>query len=103
MPSAQTFIKDPADVLDYTVHFAGSTTLSEQTDWLAAGETVLTNTVTVPTGITLDSKSITDSSTSITAWISGGTAGEEYEIGYKAVTSDARTIERSIVIFVKDL
>lgn len=83
------FTKRPNAVLDYKFDWS---------DWLATGETISTKTVTVTTGITLDSSSITDSSTSVTVWLSGGTDKENYEVTCKIVTSSSRTDERVMTI-----
>jgi len=85
------FIKDPVEVLDYVWDWSS---------WLAVGETISTATVTVPTGITLDST--THDTDSVTAWISGGAAGAYYIIGCKITTSSARTADRNIYITVAD-
>jgi hypothetical protein len=88
--SSQTFvtIKDPNEVLDYKFDWA--------TNVLAVGETISTRTVTVSAGITKDSDSITDTSTTVTVWLSGGTAGQSYTVACKIVTSLNRTDERTI-------
>ena len=88
-----TFDKAPAAVLDFKFDWS---------DWLATGETISTRTVTVSTGITKDSDSITDTSTSVTVWLSGGTAGTSYTVTCQIVTSGSRTDERSITISVAD-
>jgi len=84
---ATSFTKDPEAVLDYTFDWS---------DWLATGETISSYTVTVPTGITKDSDSQADGV--VTVWLSGGTAGTNYRVECKIVTSAGRTDERSIWI-----
>ena len=61
----QTFRKDPNAVLDYVIDWG--------TNYLASDETISTATWTEGTGITKDSDSKTDTTTTI--WLSGGTAG----------------------------
>ena len=90
MATIQRFRKDPDSVLDYGVDWS---------DWLASGETISTSTWTVPNGITEDSDSKGDNSTLI--WLSGGTAGTTYTLANKIVTSDSRTVERTIEIIVE--
>lgn len=85
------YLKDPDAVLDYKVDYSS---------WLADGETISTATVTVDAGITKDSSSVTDSNTSVTAWLSGGTAGDNYKVTYHITTSDGREDDRTIVIKV---
>ena len=84
---AQVFIKDPDAVLDYTIDWSS---------WLASGETISSHTITVETGIAKDSDSESDGA--VTIWLSGGTAGERYDIACKIVTNAARTDERTIII-----
>ena len=96
MPSL--FIKDPDAVLDYKFDWAASTNGNGDSDWLASGETISSHTVTVSTGLTKDSSSITDTNTSVTVWLSGGTADADYTVTCQIVTSASRTDERSITI-----
>ena len=84
-----TFIKDPDEVLDYRLDFE---------DWLDT-DTINSETVTVEDGITLDSE--TNDTTTVTAWLSGGTVGETYTVTYQAVTEAGRTVERSIKVRIK--
>jgi len=84
-----TFPKDPDEVLDYKFDWSS---------WLASGETISTATLSVESGLTKDSDSITDSSTSVTVWLSGGTAGQKYTVSCKITTSDSRTAERTLNI-----
>lgn len=90
---AQVFLKDPAAVLDYKFDWSS---------WLASGETISTQTTTAATGLTVDSSSITDTNTTVTAWLSGGTAGTEYTVTNQIVTSSSRTDERAIRIRVEN-
>lgn len=84
------YVKDPNAVLDYTFDWSA---------WLGT-DTIASKTVTVPTGITLDSSSFT--TTAVTAWLSGGTAGTTYTVSCKIVTAGSRTDERSIEVQVKE-
>lgn len=84
------FYKDPDDVLDYSWSF---------TDWLS-GDTISTYTVTVPSGITKDSDSNDD--TSVTATLSGGTAGENYLVTCQIVTAGGLTRDESIIVKVRE-
>ena len=95
---ASSFVKDPDAVLDYKWDFAASTNGSGDSDWLASGETISSHTVTADTGLTVDSSSITDTNTSVTAWLSGGTAGTDYGVTCQIVTSASRTDDRTITI-----
>lgn len=101
----KVFLKDPKGVLDYTFDWAAltnGTNLAGETDWLASGETISSAVVTAGTGLTKDSDSLTDSNTSVTVWLSGGTAGEDYEVECKIVTSASRTDARTIIVRVRE-
>lgn len=82
-------LKDPSAVLDW---------MFDWTDWLASGETIISHTITVDTGITNDSS--TEDDGKVTVWLSGGTAGENYKVACLIETSVGRTDERTIWIKV---
>lgn len=84
------FYKDPAAILDYQVNWAA---------WLGS-DTIVTSTWTVPTGITQDSA--TNTTTTATIWLSGGTAGTSYELVNRIVTAGGRTAERTLTIKVRN-
>jgi len=86
----QTFVKDPSAVLDYTVDWS---------DWLDT-DTIATSEWTVPSGITKDSDTNTD--TTATVWLSGGTAGENYSVTNTITTAGGRTDQRTIHIQVRE-
>ena len=96
----QTFLMDTDAVLDFKFDFAPLTNGQDgaDSDWLESGETIATHTVTVDTGITKDSDSITDSNTSVTVWLSAPSAGEKYRVNCEIVTSASRTEQRSIMV-----
>jgi len=81
--------KDPDEVLDY------------QIDWTArlAGDTISTSDWDVEAGITMDSESNTD--TTATIWISGGTVGETYTFTNHIVTAGARSMDQSVRLRIK--
>ena len=85
---ADAFQKDPAAVLDY------------EWDWSAwlGSDTITSHTVTASTGITVASS--TKTSTAVTAWLSGGTAGQSYGVTCQITTTAGRTDERTIMIAV---
>lgn len=85
---AQTFIKDPSAVLDYTVDW---------TDWLEA-DTISSSSWTIPVGLTKDSEAATTKKA--TVWLSGGALAQFYTVTNRVVTAGGRTDERSIVIVV---
>ena len=107
MANKNTFIKDPQAVLDFKFDWAALTNGSGNSDWLAAGETIITRTITVSpsvaaTGLIVDSSSITDTSTSVTVWLSGGTDYIDYQVACKIATNALRTDERTITICVRN-
>ena len=85
------YLKDPSAVLDWVFDWS---------DWLADSETISSHVITVDTGITEDSS--TEGSGKVTVWLSGGTAGQNYKVACKIVTSAGRTDERTIWIKVAD-
>ena len=87
----KNFKKDPDAILDYVFDWS---------DWLQSDETINSKTITVPTGITLESEA--ESGGLVTVWLSGGTAGTNYIVACKITTSSARTDERSMRIMVQD-
>ena len=100
MPSI--FLKDPNAVLDYKFDWKALTNENGDTDWLDSDETISSKTVTVDDGITKDSDALSDTNTSVTVWLSAGTAGVDYEVACKIVTSASRTDERTIKIQVRE-
>lgn len=87
----QTFRKDPNAVLDYVIDWG--------TSYLATDEEISSVTWTLATGITESSKSNT--ATTATIFLSGGTAGESYDIACKIVTNQGRTDERTFTVQVE--
>ena len=87
-----TRTKDPNSVLDYVLDW--------NTHWLATGDTISASTWTVPAGITKDSD--TNSATTTTIWVSGGTAGTDYDLLNRVVTTGGRTVDRTLRIQVRE-
>lgn len=87
--------KDPYAVLDYSLDW---------TNWMPAGETINTVAVTAQ-AIAGDSAPLTIDSTSntdyvVTAFISGGTAGNIYNVEYKITTDNSKQDSRNFRIKV---
>jgi hypothetical protein len=88
-PSIMTqYIKDPNATLDYKVDWSA---------WLGA-DTISTSSWIVPSGITQTTASNT--ATTGTIWLSGGTEGRTYQITHRIVTTAGRTDDRSFLIKV---
>ncbi|MGW8177393.1 MAG: phage fiber-tail adaptor protein [bacterium] len=103
MTTNPNFVKDPDAILDFKFDWKALTNGTGNSDWLDALETISTHTVSVsPTGLTVDSSSITDSSTSVTVWLSGGTADTTYEVTCEIVTDNSRTDQRTIRVYVRE-
>jgi len=81
--------KDAEAVLDW---------IWDWSDWLDSGETIITSVMTVSAGLVLDSSS--NSTTTATAWLSGGTAGNPYSVANRITTSVGRIDERTITVRV---
>jgi hypothetical protein len=94
--SLKKFTKQPTEVLDYDFLLA---------DWFGTtGDTALSFTVTVPTGITLQSSSVYSGNTIIKLWISGGVDGITYKFSINVTTAStpARVKQIDFLVKVKD-
>ena len=89
--NTQFYTKDPNAVLDYKIDWG---------TWLGASETISTSTWTAATGITVNSS--TNTTTTATVWLSGGTAGVQYMVTNRITTNQGRTDDRSLTISVQD-
>jgi hypothetical protein len=88
----RTWAKDSQAVLDWAFDWS---------KWLAVGESITgTPTVTVDAGLTKDSQSNTTNT--VTVWLSGGTLGTTYKVACRITTNQGRTDERTIGIRVTD-
>lgn len=68
--------------------------------WLEGADTIVSHVITVPAGLTLGSHANT--TTTVTAWISGGTAGKMYTVACRVTTDDGLVDERSIRLRCKE-
>ena len=93
MEQLETFLKNEDAVLDWKFDWV---------NWLDVGETINTHLVTVTSGITMASSSITDNNTSITLWLSGGNLGITYQVDCEITTTAGRTDKRSILMRITD-
>jgi hypothetical protein len=96
------FVKGPTSVLDYKFDFGHrwNTGDPDDGDWLAESETISSKTVDVtPVGVlVVDSSTVTDSSRTVTAWLSAGALEETYTVRCTIVTSASRTDSRQILV-----
>lgn len=82
--------KDPSDVVDYNMSFASL---------LGSGEAVSTGSATAE-GVTVDSQTISGST--LTVFLSGGTAGKSATITGTITTDQGRTFQRSFYLRIQD-
>ena len=87
-----TYTKDPDAKLDYSVDW---------TSWLNTGATVDSVTWLVPSGLTNESESL--SGAVATVILSGGTAGQQYQITCRVTDSAGLIDDRSFMIRCKNL
>lgn len=99
---ADHFTKDPQAVLDYKFDWAALANGHGGSNWLAEGETISSHTITVASGLSVDSSALSDDDTAVTVWLSGGTAGNDYSVTCRITTSAGRTDERTITIQVRE-
>lgn len=92
MAEANEFTKGPTDILDY---------IWDWSNWLGS-DTIASSSFTVQTGLTADSDSNT--ATTATVWLSGGTPGENYEVIDCIVTANtpARTKSKRATMKVRE-
>lgn len=84
-----TFFKDVNAVLDYTFDWGR---------WLGT-DTISTSTWTVASGLTQATSSNT--TTTSTVWLSGGTTDTDYTVANRIVTAAGRTEDRTMTISVR--
>lgn len=84
-----SFVKDPNEVADYV------------RDWSAilGADTIATSTWTPDTGITVNSSSNT--TTTATVWLSGGTDGTNYGVLNRIVTAGGRTHDFTLQFLIR--
>lgn len=98
-----TFIKQPAENLDYDIDF--SEFLSSGDTLQSTGEPPAPNPLNVtvsPTGIVVGSTFVTNDGKTIKQWLSGGTNGVKYKITLTATTNGGRIKQVEFVVRVKD-
>ena len=85
------FVKDPDASLDYGFDWSA---------WLGT-DTIATSTWTVDSGITKGATSNTTTTT--TVWLSGGTVGTTYNAVNRIVTAGGRTNDHTLTVRVDNL
>lgn len=92
----KTFTKDPDATLDYSIDWE---------TWLD-GDTIVSSSSgsewTLPSGIEASSSPAhSKTTTTTTAWITGGTSGEEYTLENRIHTDAGRSTDASLIIIVR--
>jgi hypothetical protein len=90
LDSPNYFVKDPNATLDYNVDW---------TAWLGT-DTISAVAWTVPAGIT--QSSVANTTKIATIWLSGGTAGQSYNIVCRVTTAAGRIDDRTISVMVRE-
>ena len=83
--------KDPDAILDW---------VWDWNEWLDDGETITNSQFITTVGLTIDS--IANTTKTATVWLSGGTAGQVYQVTNRITTTAGRTDDRSITIRVTE-
>ncbi len=88
----RTFYKDPDEKIKYTIDW---------TDWLDGQTTIASSAWVVPGGITQEA--VSNSTTQVSIWLSGGSAGTSYDIVNRITTAATTTeiAERTIRVIVR--
>ena len=87
--------KDPSETVDFYIDW--SDTLAQ----VSPADTISTSSWTADNGMTVQSDSST--TTSATAWVSGGTVRKYCNLVNTVVTAGGRTLERTIAVKIQDL
>lgn len=89
------YVKDPGEVKDYGFDWSAH---------LGDVDTISTSAWVVATGLTEEvDPAASNTTTTTTIWLSGGTAGTEYRVTNHVVTAQGREFERSFYVNVQDL
>ena len=88
----EKFTKDPESTLDYMVDWNAENWLGDDTISSVSWE--------VAPGLTIENESNT--TTTATVWLSGGTLGESYRVTNRIVTAGGREDDRTFSIRVRE-
>ncbi|MDX0654222.1 hypothetical protein GOL39_18295 [Sinorhizobium medicae] len=91
MSISWTPVKDPDEVKDYSL------------DWsaLLVDDTISASTWTLASGVGLTIGASSNTDTLSTVWLSGGTAGVNYELLNRVVTTGGRTYDQTVKLKVR--
>ena len=79
-----TFIKTPSSTLDYTINYDA---------YLNANQTIQTSTWAIPSALTEESSSFTESTCTI--FLSGGSIGKKYQVTNTITYIDGESVTRT--------
>lgn len=85
-------VKDPDAVLDYP---------SDWSDWLPEGDTITSATATL-SDATMTVDSVSHTTTTVVAYVSGGSVGVNPVLTFHVVTAEGREDDRSITLVCKE-
>jgi len=91
--ASKVILKDPDALLDYTVDWVSG-------GWLGGDTITGTPVWTVPAGLTKAAQ--TNTTTTATVWLSGGTPFVDYEVACRITTTQGRIDERTMIISVRN-
>lgn len=87
-----TYNKDPDAILDYSIDWS---------DWLGA-DTISQSEWDVPTGITESTPAPSNTNTTTTIWLEGGSVGTAYAIRNRITTAAGRVEDQTIYIRITE-
>jgi len=93
------FEQDPYDFLDYARDWG-----TKEFAAIDGGDAIETSEWVIPDGLTRGEDEFADTHTSSVAivWLGGGTAGENYRVSNRIITSAGRKFERTFVLKVRE-
>ena len=93
--------KHPSAKLDYLFDWAPKRNNRGLSNWLRDDETISTKTITVTSGITVESENIIDDNSAVQIVLSGGTLDTTYSISCSIVTNQGREDTRTGTVLIK--
>jgi len=87
----KSFLKQPADNLDYDFDFS---------EWLATGDTIVSSVVVAEVGITLGTK--IETTTNVKQFVRGGVSGQDYKVSCTITTANGLDKQVDILIVVRE-
>lgn len=89
-----TYLKQPADVMDYDLDYS---------EWLTPGDNVDSTVIDIAPSGALEAVSVFVQDPRIKLWLSGGTTGTTYKVTATTTTADGRIKQDEFRIKVKDI